>query len=79
MALVLASLPCGASDDGEMYVTALTNLDPARRMDEGVNGEVGDGRPQEIAVESRDAERTMVSVGEATARTYESPDQTNPL
>jgi len=55
------------------------NFDPARRIDEGVKGEFGDGRPQEIAVESRDAERIIFSVGEATARTYESYDQTNPL
>jgi len=68
--LALASLPCGASGEGERYDTALTNFEPARRTDEGVKGEVGDGRPQEIAVESRDAESTIVSVGEATARTY---------
>jgi hypothetical protein len=56
----------------------LTNFDPARRIDEGVKGAVSDGRPQEIAVESRDAERIIFSVGEATARTYESYDQMNP-
>lgn len=56
----------------------MTNFDPARRIDEGVKGEVSDGRPQEIAVESRDAERMILSVGEATARTYESYDQMNP-
>lgn len=56
----------------------MTNFDPARRIDEGVKGEVSDGRPQEIAVESRDAERMILSVGEATARTYEIHDQMNP-
>jgi hypothetical protein len=34
-----------------------------------MKGAVSDGRPQEIAVESRDAERMILSVGEATART----------
>jgi hypothetical protein len=57
----------------------LTNFDPALRIDEGVKGTVGDGRFQEIAVESRDAERIILSVGEATARTYENYNENPPL
>jgi hypothetical protein len=56
----------------------LTNFDPALKIDEGVKGTVGDGRFQEIAVESRDAERIILSVGEATARTYENYNQNPP-
>ena len=43
---------------------------PARRMEEGSNGEVRDARRHEIAVESREAETTKVFVGDARARTW---------
>lgn len=53
-----------------MYVTALTNRLPARNTACFSNGTLDDGLVQEIAVVSRDAERTRLSVGEQTARTW---------
>jgi hypothetical protein len=53
-----------------MYVIEFIYLPPARKTAEGAKGEVSDARFQEIAVESRDAERIRPLVGEATARTW---------
>jgi hypothetical protein len=47
-----------------------TNRVPALYSAEGVNAEDADGLVQAITDESREAERTRLSVGEAKARTY---------
>lgn len=52
-----------------MYATELIYRDPARRTEDGKNGVSIDVRCHEIAVESREAERIRVSVGEVKART----------
>lgn len=62
--------PLGASDVGEMYATALTNLEPAFRTVLGLKSLwEDDDLCHDIAVESREAERMRVSVGELSART----------
>lgn len=61
--------PCGASAVGRRYSTALTNLEPDRRTEAGENDE-GEALNQDIAVESRDADKTRLFVGDTTARTW---------
>lgn len=64
------NVPWGASGEGGMYATALTYLLPARKMVGEAKGADWEGLDQEMAVVSLEAERTRVSIGEATARTY---------
>ena len=57
-----------------MYAMALTQPGPGRSMDPGAKerdpSDEDVFRDHTIAVESRDAERIRLSVGDATARTY---------
>jgi hypothetical protein len=50
-------LPLFAFGDGGMYAIEFTNLLPARKMADGAKEGDSDVRFQEMAVESRDAER----------------------
>ena len=61
--------PFGASGDGGMYATELTYRDPARKTVDGENGTLSDSRCHKIAVVSREAEMTRLSVGELKPRT----------
>lgn len=53
---------------GGRYSTALTNLEPDRRMELGENDE-DEFLSHDIAVESREADRTRSFVGDTTPRT----------
>lgn len=63
-------LPFGASGVGGKQATALTYVDPALRIDSGLNcADEGSDLCHEMAVESLEAERISWSVGELTPRT----------
>ena len=64
--------PCGSSGLGGRYVTALMYRDPARKVTAGLKPGASAFRIHEIAVLSREAERTRSLVGAATARTWKS-------
>ena len=61
-------VPSGAPGAGGRYATALMKREPARRVDVWAKA-AGDDLDQEIAVESREAERIRSSVGATTALT----------
>lgn len=52
-----------------MYAMALIQPDPVWTWKSDAKVEAEDSRDHKIAVESRDAESTRLSVGDATART----------
>jgi|ERR1700722_4620669 hypothetical protein len=63
------TLPRGALAEAGKKTIELTYLVPALKTAEGEKAEEDVGRFQEIADESREAERTRFSEGEATSRT----------